>query len=338
ERLCFCIGDVSGKGVPAALFMVMAKTLLKSRAVDDASTASILTHANDELIANNKAWMFVTIFTGILNIRSGELIYTNAGHNPPYLRRKNGEWQRLDQRHGPVIGAVEGMVYKEETDTMEPGDLLFLYTDGVTEAKDSKNQLFSEDRLKKLLQAGKSDDPVATINNTLAAVRKFEGGVEQTDDITVLGLEFHGHSKAAVLEKLQIVIKNQFPEIAAVNEKFGRFADKSGIPAAVAGKFKLIFDDLLNNVISYAYSDDSEHDIEVRMELAGERLTVTVTDDGAPFNPLNMEAPDTGLSLEDRDAGGLGIHLVRNLVDDVSYQRRIDKNILTMVKHLEQSV
>ncbi len=118
ERLCICIGDVSGKGVPAALFMAMAKTLIKSRADDDRSTASILTHVNDELSADNKTCMFVTIFTGILNIRTGELVYTNAGHNPPYLRRKDGHWQRLDRRHGPVIAAVEGMVYKEERYTM----------------------------------------------------------------------------------------------------------------------------------------------------------------------------------------------------------------------------
>jgi sigma-B regulation protein RsbU (phosphoserine phosphatase) len=90
----------------------------------------------------------------------------------------------------------------------------------------------------------------------------------------------------------------------------------------------------LNNVISYAYGDDSEHDIEVRMELAGERLTVIIADDGIPFNPLNVEPPETGSSLEDRDAGGLGIHLVRKLVDELSYQRRIDKNVMTMVKHL----
>ncbi len=217
---------------------------------------------------------------------------------------------------------------------MQPGYLLFLYSDGVTEAMDSKKRLFSETRLKKLLGAGKANDAVTTVNNTLAAVRKFEKGAEQSDDITVLGLEFHGGSEETQVAKLRVVIKNHFPEIAVINEKFGAFAKKFGIPAQVASKFKLIFDDLLNNVISYAYGDDRDHDIEVRMELAGERLTVTVSDDGAPFNPLNMESPDIGLSLEDRDAGGLGILLIRELVDEVSYQRRIDKNIMTMVKHL----
>jgi PAS domain S-box-containing protein len=198
ERFCFCIADVSGKGVPAALFMAMAKTLIKSRAADDRSTASILTHVNDELSADNQACMFVTVFAGILNIRSGELVYTNAGHNPPYLRRKDGTLQRLDQRHGPAIGAMEGMVYKEERDTLEPGDLLFLYTDGVTEAIDTENHLFSEDRLKDLLTAKSTKDVQTAVDHTVAAVRAFEGEAEQTDDITVLALEFHGRPEDAL--------------------------------------------------------------------------------------------------------------------------------------------
>ncbi len=198
ERFCFCIADVSGKGVPAALFMAMAKTLIKSRAADDRSIASILTHVNDDLSVDNQACMFVTVFAGILNIRSGELVYTNAGHNPPYIRKKGGALQRLDQRHGPVIGAMEGMVYKEERDTLEPGDLLFLYTDGVTEAKDPEHRLFSEDRLKDLLTAKSTKGVQTAVDHTVAAVRAFEREAERTDDVTVLALEFHGRPEDAL--------------------------------------------------------------------------------------------------------------------------------------------
>jgi serine phosphatase RsbU (regulator of sigma subunit)/uncharacterized membrane protein affecting hemolysin expression len=198
ERFCFCIADVSGKGVPAALFMAMAKILIKSRAADDRSTASILTHVNDELSVDNQACMFVTVFAGILNIRSGELVYTNAGHNPPYLRKKDGTLQRLDQRHGPAIGAMEGMVYKEERDTLEPGDLLFLYTDGVTEAMDVDHHLFSEDRLKDLLTAKSTKGVQTAVDHTVAAVMAFEGETERTDDVTILALEFHGRPEDAL--------------------------------------------------------------------------------------------------------------------------------------------
>ena len=336
ERFCFCIGDVSGKGVPAALFMAMAKTLIKSRAADDRSTASILTHVNDELSVDNQSCMFVTIFAGILNIRTGELLYTNAGHNPPYLKRKDGTLQRLDQRHGPVIGAVEGTAYAEGRDTMEPGDLLFLYTDGVTEAMDVEDRLFSENRLEQLLASMDTGDADKVVDDTVVAVRAFEGEAEQADDITVLALAFHGSPEDALIAERRITIKNCMPEIAAVIETFEAFAEEFGVPWPIAMKFNLIFDDVLNNVISYAYHDDDEHDIEVRMELAGERLLVTITDDGVPFNPLSVATPRTDLALEDREAGGMGIHLVRNLVDDVSYQRRIDKNVLTLMSHLQQ--
>ncbi len=336
ERLCFCIGDVSGKGVPAALFMAMAKTLIKSRAADDRSTASILTHVNDELSADNETCMFVTIFSGILNIRTGELLYTNAGHNPPYLKRKDGSLQTLDQRHGPVIGAVEGMVYGEDRDTMAPGDLLLLFTDGVTEAMDVEDRLFSEDRLEQLLMSMDTDDVDKVVDSTVDAVRTFEGEAEQADDITVLALAFHGSPEDALIAERRIVIKNHLPEIAVVNEKFEAFAEKFDVPRPLAMKFDIIFDEVLNNIITYAYNDDGDHDIEIRMELAGDRLIVTIADDGAPFNPLSLAVPRTDQTLEDREVGGIGIHLVRNLVDNVSYQRRIDKNVLTLMSHLQQ--
>ncbi len=336
EQLCFCIGDVSGKGVPAALFMAMAKTLIKSRAADDRSTASILTHVNDELSADNPRSMFVTIFSGILNVNTGELKYTNAGHNPSYVRRENGTLQQLGKRHGPAIGAMEGMVYAEESVILEPGDLLFLYTDGVTEAMDIDHHLFSDDRLKELLASLDTGDAGAAVGLTVAAVRTFEGAAEQADDITVVGLRFQGKPEDTPMVEHRVTIKNRLPEIAAVNEAFEAFAKEFGIPATTVMKFNIIFDDLLNNIVTYGYRDDEEHDIEVRMDLTGDRLTVTITDDGVPFNPLNAKPPDIDAPLEERQIGGLGIHLARSLIDDATYQRRIGKNAITLMKHLEQ--
>ncbi len=219
---------------------------------------------------------------------------------------------------------------------MEPGDLLLLYTDGVTEAMDDEDRLFSDDRLEQLLGSMDTDDVDKVVDSTVVAVKAFEGEAEQADDITVLALAFHGSPKDALIAERRIVIKSHLPEIAVVNEKFEAFAEEFGVPRPIAMKFGLIFDETLNNVISYAYRDDGDHDIEVRMELVGERLIVTITDDGVPFNPLSVATPRTDLALEDREAGGMGIHLVRNLVDDVSYHRRIDKNVLTLMSHLQQ--
>jgi PAS domain S-box-containing protein len=335
ERLCFCVGDVSGKGVPAALFMAVTKTLIKSRAIDDFSTASILTHVNAELSADTKSSMFVTIFLGILNIRTGEFVYTNAGHNPPFLRRKGGSLQRLDIRHGPMIGAVRGMVYREDTDTMTPRDMLFMYTDGVTEQRNADRELFSEKRLVSVLASTTVDSVENAVRDTVAAVKDFQGDGNQEDDITVLAVQFQRSSMHDPIAVFHIMARNDLREIAKVNQEFQKFAEEHGIPVDIGRRISILFDDLLSNVISYAFPDDEAHEIEIRTELATNRLTVTISDDGIPFNPLGAGTPDTDLPLDKRALGGLGIHLIRNLVDDMSYQRRVERNVLTLVKHIE---
>ncbi len=190
--------------------------------------------------------------------------------------------------------------------------------------------------MEQLLGSMDPDDVDKVVDNMVVAVKAFAGAAEQADDITVLALAFHGSPKDALIAERRIVIKNHLPEIAVVNEKFEAFAEEFGVPRPIAMKFDIVFDDILNNVISYAYRDDGDHDIEIRMELAGNRLIVTISDDGVPFNPISVATPRTDLAFEDRDVGGMGIHLARNLVDEVSYQRRIDKNVLTLMSHLQQ--
>ena len=335
DKLCVCIGDVSGKGVPSALFMAVTKTLIKSRSNDDDSIASILTHVNDELSHDNESSMFATIFAAILDLRTGELTYTNAGHNPPYVKTHDGKLIRLDQRHGPVVGALEGIVYEEDSLMLQSGDLLFLYTDGVTEAMDSKARFFSEARLSKQLSARNIKKPQAYVSKVINAVKKFAGEVEQADDITLLSLLFHGKSVQESSSKMRLVVKNQLSEISNVNNQFLTFAEKLEIPDEVTTKFQIVFDEVLNNIISYAYSDSKEHDIEIELELSGNSLIVTFTDDGMPFNPASVNSPDLNQSLQDRKAGGIGLHLIRNLVDDLSYQRGINKNVMTLMKKFE---
>lgn len=335
DRLCLCIGDVSGKGVPSALFMAVTKTLIKSRAMDDTSTAGILTHVNAELAADNKSSMFVTVFLAILNFKTGELVYTNAGHNPPYLRRKGGSLRRLDVRHGPVVGALPGLAYRQDSATVSAGDMLFMYTDGVTEERNRAGELFSERKLATLLGSQGTASVESAVQATVAAVREFRGAGDQEDDVTVLAVQFQGSSMADPNAVFRVTAQNDLSEIAMVVGKFQEFASKRGLPLELGRRISVIFDDLLNNVISYAFPDGEGHEIEIRTELADNRLTVTISDDGIPFNPLGAGVPDTSLPLESRAIGGLGIHLVRNLVDEVSYQRRIGRNVLTLVKRID---
>jgi sigma-B regulation protein RsbU (phosphoserine phosphatase) len=335
DHLCVCIGDVSGKGVPAALFMAISKALIRSRAKNDLSTASILTHVNDEIDATNEAAMFVTVFLAIINIRTGNMLYTNAGHNPSYITREAGQLERLDNLHGPVVGALGGVAYKEDSTNLLKGDLLLAYTDGVTEAMDSENNLFDESRLVDVLKAGDNNDPEQVIQSTLYAVKSFVNGAEQSDDITLLSLLFNKEPLVEQAKVLRIKIPNSLGEIDTVNNAFTHFAQQSGIDNSAVQKIKLAFDELLNNTISYGYKDEAEHFIEVGVDLLEGRLRITIEDDATPFNPLSSETPDTTLDIDERDIGGLGIHLVRNIMDEMTYKRGIDKNLITLIKYLD---
>jgi anti-sigma regulatory factor (Ser/Thr protein kinase) len=146
---------------------------------------------------------------------------------------------------------------------------------------------------------------------------------------------FSDFRRGAALSSLQIKIKNKFQEIEKVVAQFNDFAETYEIPVDVSRRVKIVYDELLNNIISYAYPDGGEHEIIVTVDLFGDRLIIVITDDGIPFNPFRLESPDTDLPLERREEGGLGIHLVHNMMDKVSYQRRIDRNTVTLLKKLK---
>ena len=333
DEICLVLGDVSGKGVPAALFMAVTKTMIKTQAADDSSPASIVTRVNEELSADNPACMFVTLFVAIVNVRSGELRFTNAGHNPPYILRHDGKLDCLDQRHGPIIGAVEGVAYREDQIEIGEKDTLLLFTDGVTEAMDTSNQLYSEARLEEFLK--KSDNtPEQLTVAVLDAVEQFATGAEQADDITILAFRIEQAIEKIRVDELHLVAATNLTEIERINTEFTTFAEEHGFAAGIAQKVCIVFDDLLNNIISYGFSDDEEHQINIDVSVTSEQLVVTVADDGMPFNPFDRVGPDTSLSLEERDIGGLGVLLVTELMDQCSYQRRRDRNVVTLVMNL----
>ena len=190
KHLGVVVGDVSGKGVPAALMMAVCKTLLKSRASADLSTASIVTHVNVEMARDNKNYMFVTVFMAILNTETGALTYTNAGHNPTYIKKKNGSMVKLMDLHGPVVAAMEGMTYKETKTSIEVGDFIFCYTDGVTEAHNTSNELFTDKKLNDLLEYHSFSSTKQMVCDIVDATLEFTGEAEQFDDITALSIEY----------------------------------------------------------------------------------------------------------------------------------------------------
>ncbi|MFC2046287.1 SpoIIE family protein phosphatase, partial [Chloroflexota bacterium] len=335
DHLCFVIADVSGKGAPGALLMAVSKTLIKSRAADDHEPASILTHVNNELSRDNESAMFVTAFLGIINVKTGEIQYTNAGHNPPYIKRRDGTAEILDAFHGPVIGALPGMTYKQDAAILAEKDMIVLYTDGVTEAMDVREELFSDERFARLLEVETFESPRAVIDRTVTEVKAHQGEAEQADDITILAVQFERQPEELDEKSLHLVIKNRLAELGAVEEQFSAFAERNEIPDSTRQKMSIVLDELLNNIISYAFQDEEEHAIEIDLELSGSRLVATIKDDGVHFNPFGLETPDTSGSIAERQIGGLGIHLVRSMMDEYLYQRQIKKNVVTLVKMIE---
>lgn len=339
RRFCVCIADVSDKGVPASLFMAVTKTLIRARAADDHSTASIVTRINNELARDNEACMFVTMFLAILDLSNGVLTYTNAGHNLPYVKRQSGVVESITQLHGPVAGAVEGLAYKQSELTLFQGDQLFLYTDGVSEAMDHSDNLFTENRIAEVLTNCTNQTPDQVCQTVLKAVDDFVAGAEQSDDITLLSLHIDGQLASQAYCSFELELINQFSEIDRLNDAFNEFADSAGVDISIQLKLNMVFDELINNIISYGYKDNDRHTITVRAEINGDCLMVTVEDGGIPFNPFLLETPDVSSDIEDRQIGGLGIFLVKEVMDDVTYQRVQNSNRVTLLKHLnaEQS-
>lgn len=192
QRLCLVIADVSGKGVPAALFMAVSKTLLKALASQEAGPAAILTRLNNQLATDNEQSMFVTLFCAVIDIGSGLMTYANAGHNPPLLLPQKGRPAFLSSKRQLVIGAMEDYVYQEESHLFRPGDLLLLYTDGVTEAMDPTEALFGEARLLETAYLLQAQCVIDLLGCTLASVKAFSGTAPQSDDITLMGVRFYG--------------------------------------------------------------------------------------------------------------------------------------------------
>ena len=334
KHLCFVMADVSGKGVPAALMMAVTKTLLKSEASNDKSTASILTHVNNEIAKDNDSYMFITVFIAILNTDTGELVYSNAGHNPSYIiSAENKELIKLADLHGPVIGAMEGMTYGETKHILKKNDIIFSYTDGVTESHNIKEELYSDPRLEELLQNGDYNSTEALIKLVINSVKDFAGNADQFDDITAMAIKYclNPNINSSIISSTKI--KNDFKQITNAIEWFEAFAMENKMPFAIIQKINIAFDELLNNIISYGYEDKDVHEIDVEVELRGERLIIIIRDDGIPFNPFKKDPPDTMLSVEERMIGGLGIHLVKKLMDEYEYKRQTNRNIITLIKH-----
>ena len=336
-HLAVVMADVSGKGVPAALFMVIAKTIIKNQALTGEPLDVVFDRANDQLCANNGEGLFVTAFMGLLDLRTGEFTCVNAGHNAPLLRRKGGTYEYLHLDPGFVLAGLENMQYESRRLTLNEGDTLFLYTDGVTEALDPNEELFGEERLHDALN--RSEGRELSVDKLLPYLRaeltEYARGAEQADDITMLGLTYCGPTEAAEKDGggQVLTVPADCDQLAPVQQLVDGILDSLHCPDATRVQIQIAVEELFVNIASYAYpSGEGEVVVQCWAEQNPAAVTIRFRDRGTPFDPLNKPDADITLSAEERKIGGLGIFMVKEFMDGVDYAYRDGENVLTIRK------
>ncbi|MBQ9057910.1 MAG: SpoIIE family protein phosphatase [Atopobiaceae bacterium] len=324
------IADVSGKGIPASLFMMAAKTQISNAVSAGMELSEAIKTANWHLCQGNEAGMFVTVWAALFDYETGELTYVNAGHNFPLLRH-NGTWQWLREKGGLFLGAFDSAKFRSSSITLEPGDELLLYTDGVNEAFSAADEQYGDDRLEAFLNNHAELHPRALSDALRADLARWAKGAEQSDDITMLALEYGVPPQAtgsltvpAKMEHLDDVLNLVHGELAQRN-----------CPISVQSQLDIVVEELFVNICSYAY-EDAEKVGDCRIDYVyntnPSSLSLAITDWGVPFDPLEHQDPDKPHSAEDAAIGGLGIMMVKRMCDDVSYHRDGDANVVLLRK------
>ena len=331
DHLCMVIADVSGKGVPAALFMMVAMIVLAGNAKSGMSPAAVLEATNDAICKRNSEDMFVTVWMGVLELSTGKLTAANAGHEYPAIKHADGSFELLREKHGLVIGAMEGTKYREYELALEPGSKVFVYTDGVPEATSVGNELFGTQRMLDALNEEPEAAPEVILRNVARAVEGFTKDTEQFDDLTMLCVEYKGADNPSELE-VEAIIENLDPVQEFVTRRLEGVdcTNKTRIHLALA------IEEVFVNIASYAYAPETGP-ARVRVEVEEEplRATITFIDHGVPYDPLAKEDPDITATAESRQVGGLGVFMTKQLMDDVRYEYRDGCNILTITKGLD---
>ena len=322
-RLYFVLGDVSDKGVPAALFMAVTKTLLAASAVTGDSPDAIVDRVNRRTVVANDQCMFITAFCGILDPDTGRVVYANAGHNPPLALRADGGLEVLEHGRAPALGIHDDAHYGFYDMILRPGDALFMYTDGVTEATDRAGAFFSDARLRAVVagHGGRSAEQLAAA--VLGQVTAFADGTPPADDIAVLVIRHTAD---------RLHLRSVLTEIDRLTDKVARVGREHVLPENVVFDLRLALEEAVTNVIRHGYGGREDGEIRVGFHVTPEAITVTVEDDAPPFDP--HEWPDPPLPPEGADVHGVGVYLIKRVMDEVDYRHRGSRNVLTLTKRI----
>jgi serine phosphatase RsbU (regulator of sigma subunit)/anti-sigma regulatory factor (Ser/Thr protein kinase) len=323
--IAFIIGDVSGKGIPAALFMMRAQTLIRQQLSECADLGTAITLVNRKLCERNESLLFVTAFVCVLNTTTGEVRYVNAGHNPPVLN-EHGRSSFLSCKPGLVLGAMNAVTYRQGTFNLHAGDGLVLYTDGVTEACDPDNNLFGDGRLLDTLNGSNMVDIQGRLNDVVKTVDAFSGTAPQADDITMLAFRW----------PVQVHHVELMPEEENLERLFAflePLCDRDGCTPRMMNGLMLVCEELFVNICRYGFPKEQKMPVifECIMDDSQGRLQLTITDSGVAYNPLDYESEKI-VSGKDHRIGGMGILLVGNNVDEINYEHIDGENILHISK------
>lgn len=342
ERLAFVIADVSGKGVPAALFMVASRMLIRSRLMalgtKEGGLSDAVEEVNQSLCDNNKDGMFVTAWIGVLNTVSGEVDFVNAGHCRPLVQRRGGICEYDLTFGGMMLAGMEDTIYRQGQLKLNRGDTLLLYTDGVTEANDSQQNMYGEERLKetveKTVEKTGNMYPEEILTMLWKAVDNFRGDEPQFDDITMLAIAWRGRGFE---EKTGLPIMENMQEFIDFVEAI---LDERGVPVKTAVKIHVTVDEIFSNICYYSGATEVKlgiriNDKEENGKRIGKEIVLCFEDDGIPYDPLKKPDPDVTQMLGRRKEGGLGIYMVKKRMDKVEYEYVNDRNRLTVYKLAE---
>ena len=332
NRIALVIADVSGKGIPAALFMMRAKTAIRGLAEAGREPAEILERANSILCEGNDAEMFVTVWLGIADLRTGMVKCANAGHEYPAVRRAGGGYELLKDRHGLALAAMDGMKYREYELQLNPGDRLFVYTDGVPEAINGGMEQYGTERMIRALDAAGDGTLAEALSAVQADLAAYVGDGDQFDDITMLNFAYIGLGKA-VEGTDTLTVEARTENLEQVLAFIERNLEAADCPVKAQTQICVAAEEIFVNIASYAYAPGTGSAV-ISISAGDGTAEIVFRDRGKPFDPLAKADPDVTLAAKDRQIGGLGIYMVKKSMDEVLYRYENGENVLILRKKL----
>ena len=330
EKLFFCIGDVAGKGVPASLVMAVTRSLFRNISALEDSPKVIVEGINRGMFDMAESEMFVTFFCGVLNLEDGLLTYCNAGHNPPLLFTDKIEM--LPVLPNIPLGIDLGMEFEGQTIQFHNDDAIYLYTDGITEAENADHDQYGLARMQAVLHERRSAQE--HLDAVMASVRSFVGEAPQSDDITMLFIHYLNKKQRTDVMEKHLILHNDIQQIPQLAGFVEAIAEQKNIPQAMTMSLNLALEEAVTNVILYAYPEGTDGLVDLEAILRDDSIEFILSDGGKAFDPTATQDADITLGVEERQIGGLGIFLVRQIMDRVLYKRENGRNILSMTKNI----